>query len=88
MFKNPSKNVERLVDISRRIVNQLAERENIDKLNLPKDLENYLCYDDIQPIKKELKTDSNIKIPPLLTNQLFDTSFSSFNYTHNSNFLI
>ncbi len=86
VYKTPRPNVERLVDICRRIVNQLVERENIDKLNLPSDLENYLCYDDIRPIKTtELKgKKNNNKTSPSITNQIFETNFSSFNYALNS----
>ena len=69
--------VERLIDICRRTVNQLVERENIEKLDLPKDVENYLSYDDIQPINKSEKTN---RIPQLSSTPLFDVNQSNINF--------
>jgi hypothetical protein len=40
--------VDKLVDICRKLVNQLVARENVGELKLPKDLEQFLCYEDIQ----------------------------------------
>jgi hypothetical protein len=46
VYRAPRTGVEKLVDICRRMINQLVERKNIGKLNLPNDLENFLCYCD------------------------------------------
>ena len=46
MYRAPRTGVEKLVDICRRMINQLVERKNIGKLNLPNDLVNFLCYCD------------------------------------------
>ena len=66
VYKSPQI-VERLVDICRRMVNQLIERENISKLNLPNDLENFLCYDDQKII---LNSNSKITQKPLSNSNL------------------
>ena len=59
--------VERLVDICRRVINQLTERENINKLKLPKHLENFLCYDDVKPIR-ETKVEKNLLSTSMVEN--------------------
>ena len=65
MYRAPRTGVDKLVDISRRMVNQLVERKNIGKLSLPKDLENFLCYSDQQLHQSSISTllpKNNLKI--------------------------
>ena len=62
--------VERLVDICRRIVNQLVDHEKIGMLNLPKDLEDFLSYDDIKLSLKSSRAMLPSKFTTKIANQV------------------
>lgn len=47
--------INRLSDICRTIINQYVEFKSINKLDLPKDLKEFLLYENIKD-KKHLKT--------------------------------